>query len=411
MKIATSWGLASDPGSVIHAYDALVQSLGAPPSYLYVSCSANDPIEEIVATLRLVAPHTPLHGSTSCFAAMTQEGLHRHDAGQIALFGLFDPAGAYGVGAAKIGHHPQEAAQLATRAALAMAQCGDETPAMVWMTAAPGQEEALLAGIAEVLGRDVPITGGSSADDTIGGKWKQIANADIWSDAIVLTVLFPSTEVIFAFHSGYEPTTTTGIATKVAMLDPFGRTHQDVEEGRILVEIDHRPAAEVYNDWCGGALAPSLAKGGKILAQTALCPLGRVAGAVQQVPYYQLVHPEAATPEGTLVTFANLSRGDRLVLMHGRTERLIERAGHVAASTLRANAVLPEEIAGALVVYCAGCMLTVREHLSLVVAGLCAALPEIPFLGIYTLGEQGCFLSGENRHGNLMISLLLFRKD
>ncbi len=48
MKIATSWGLASEPSSVIHAYDALVQSLGAPPSYLYVSCSANDPIEEIV---------------------------------------------------------------------------------------------------------------------------------------------------------------------------------------------------------------------------------------------------------------------------------------------------------------------------------------------------------------------------
>jgi hypothetical protein len=55
-------------------------------------------------------------------------------------------------------------------------------------------------------------------------------------------------------------------------------------------------------------------------------------------------------------------------------------------------------------------MLTVQGRLDEVVDGLRVALPDVPFLGVHTYGEQGCFVGGENRHGNLMISVLLFGK-
>ncbi len=42
-----------------------------------------------------------------------------------------------------------------------------------------------------------------------------------------------------------------------------------------------------------------------------------------------------------------------------------------------------------------------------VVGHLNDALDGHPFLGSFTFGEQGCFIGGENRHGNLMISVLL----
>jgi len=42
-----------------------------------------------------------------------------------------------------------------------------------------------------------------------------------------------------------------------------------------------------------------------------------------------------------------------------------------------------------------------------VVDGLREALSGLPFLGSFTFGEQGCFVRGTNRHGNLGISVVL----
>ncbi len=97
--------------------------------------------------------------------------------------------------------------------------------------------------------------------------------------------------------------------------------------------------------------------------------------------------------------------------MHGTVDSLISRAGRVAVSALETAQVDSTELAGALVVYCAGCMLTVQERLDEVVESFQKSLPDTPFLGTFTFGEQGCFLNGENRHGNLMISVLLLAKE
>jgi hypothetical protein len=53
-------------------------------------------------------------------------------------------------------------------------------------------------------------------------------------------------------------------------------------------------------------------------------------------------------------------------------------------------------------------MLSVRERLDEVVAGVNASLDGAPFLGAFTFGEQGALLKAGNRHGNLMISCIIF---
>lgn len=324
---------------------------------------------------------------------------------------------AYGIQRAATASAPQPledpvaAAQQAVHTALKMADCPGEVPAMVWLTAVPGCEEALIAGIATVLGEDVPITGGSAADNLVKGDWRQFANDAIYSNAVVVTVLFPSTEVMFAFHSGFEPTDVKGIVTKAGGFE--ATTEKGIAtkaEGRILHEINNQPAAEVYNDWSKGLISDMLADGGNILNRATLHPLGRIAGHVGEVPYYQLSHPDAVTEQGGLSLFATVAPGDELMLMHGTIDSLISRAGRVASSALETYSAHPEDVAGALVVYCAGCMLTVQDRLNEVVDGLRSTLPDVPFLGVHTFGEQGCFLGGENRHGNLMLSVLLFNK-
>lgn len=411
MKIAIASSSVVHEDAVLEAYETVETGLGAPPSLLILQCSVRYDIEKVVAKLRERAAGVPLHGCTSCQGVMSHEGTNTQDGGGLALFGILDPDGSFGVGMAEIGDDPHAAAQTAMRAALDLADCPGQVPSMVWLTAAPGSEEQIIAGIATVVGADVPIAGGSSADNDVSGKWKQIANDSIHNNAVVVTALFPSSEVLFAFHSGYEPTDARGIVTKAGGYEATpAKGFATKVEGRVLKEIDGRPAAVVYNEWVGGLISDALADGGNILARTTLHPLGRIAGQVAGVPYYQLSHPDAVTPEQELTLFSDMALGDEIVLMRGTIDSLVSRAGRVATSAMETYDARPEDVEGALIVYCAGCMMTVGDRLNEVVDSLRKALPGIPFLGTFTFGEQGCFLGGENRHGNLMISVLLFRK-
>ncbi len=64
----------------------------------------------------------------------------------------------------------------------------------------------------------------------------------------MVTVLFPSTEVMFAFHSGYEPTDVKGIITKAGGYEATNNKGVATSAGkRTLYEIDGYPAAKVYN--------------------------------------------------------------------------------------------------------------------------------------------------------------------
>ncbi len=396
MKIATSWSTENDARCVARLYAQVREQLGNHPDLLVLHCAAPYDVEAVVRTLRDCAPDVPLHGGTSCLGVMTEAGFHSENGRGMGLLGLSDPDGAYGVGAAELGDDPATAAEQALRQALAQAGAPGETPAMVWMTAAPGNEETLIASIAATVGDNVPIAGGSAADNTVSGDWSQFANGRVYDNAVVVTAMFPSSEVFFAFHSGYEPTDKKGRVTAA--------------RGRELQQIDGRPAAGVYNEWTGGLVDDVLTGGGNILSRASLHPLGRVAGEVGGVPYYQLSHPNTVTATGALTLFTAVESGDEVVLMQGTEESLISRVGRVASSTLRTYAARPEDVAGALIIYCAGCMLSIQDHREEIVAHLREALPGVPFLGAFTFGEQGCFAGGENRHGNLMISVLLFSR-
>ena len=69
----------------------------------------------------------------------------------------------------------------------------------------------------------------------------------------------------------------------------------------------------------------------------------------------------------------------------------------MAQSAVEAIDVGASDVAGALVVYCGGCMLAVQGRMDEVVNGINAALAGRPFLGTFTFGEQGCFPAGGER--------------
>lgn len=395
MRIATVSSHESDTREAVAAAHAeLVAALGGPPDWVLVQSAVRHDAEALRGALAATGARV-IHGASSCLGVMTHTGVHTD--GSVGLFGLRDAHGAYGTGIARLGDDPAAASAAALQQAIDAAERQGEVPALVWLTAAPGHEERCIAGIEAVLGRGVPIVGGSAADDVVAGGWYLLTREASERDAVVVTAMYPSTAIASAFQSGYAPTNRTGTITR--------------GEGRTIAEIDGQPAAVVYNAWTGGAIEAALPAGGNVLGGTTLFPLGRRAGESGGAAYYRLAHAESVTADGALRLFADVAVGDALVLMTGTTEALRSRAGRVAADALAVAQWRPADVAGALVVFCAGCMLTVRDGLDDVVASLRAVLGDVPFLGCFTFGEQGCFVGGENCHGNLMISVTLFARS
>jgi hypothetical protein len=262
------------------------------------------------------------------------------------------------------------------------------------VSSAPGREEEVIAGLQDVVGGATPIVGGSAADNAIEGKWQVMAGGAPFSNGLVVSVLFPSARIGAAFHSGYAPTEKRGRITRCA--------------GRRVIEIDGQPAADVYAAWTQGAVTRPAADAVNILMATTLWPLGRRMDSIGGADIYMLSHPETLAADGSLTLFTEVAEGEELVLMSGTVDSLLERPVLVSDSACRMGEIGKAQVAGMILVFCAGCMLTVKDRLDEVRRALNAALPGVPFITAFTFGEQGPALARSNRHGNLMISAVTF---
>lgn len=393
MQIANAVSTLSDTRLACReAYNELVQKLGAPPSWMTVHATSKHDGQALADTLRDIAPDIAYQGGTSCQGIMTESGFHSADGLALGLFGILDPHGRYTVVGAEFDGDPRHQAAALIGKAL---QHGGIMPALIWITSAPGQEESLIAGIESAFTRFTlpPIIGGSSADNDINGDWYQLANGSVFRNGWVAALLYPSTPIHFAFDSSYDPTAHSGIVSKCS--------------GRTLHEINRRPAAEVYNEWTGCSIADKL-DGGQILEQSTFFPLGREVVHSRNITAYQPSHPAAVTAQGAITLFTEIQLGERITLLKNSSSNLVDGVDRVTTKALKG--VERGGIAGALVVYCAGCMMAVRGRMPEVAARFSEALGGRPFLGIHTFGEQGCAVPSENTHANLMMSVLIFEQ-
>ncbi|QEP43787.1 hypothetical protein D5085_12035 [Ectothiorhodospiraceae bacterium BW-2] len=338
-------------------------------------------------------PKSQIHGCSTCQGVMTEQGYFSEQGSAIAVLAISDPEGSYGSALVPMADGGELGGRQAIEAAIAGAEREGESPELVWLSATPGCEESVIMGIQQVIGDQTPIAGGSAADNSVAGGWSLFNQQQQERQGVLVTAFYPSVELSFAFHSGYYPTAFRGVVTR--------------SSGRTIWEIDHQCAAAVYNRWIDHRLDEVIAQGGgSILSQTTLFPLGRVGGDGSQ--RYKLSHPESITAAGGLALFTDMSEGEELILMEGSSESLIHRAGRVADEALTIADMAAEGSSGALVIYCAGCMLTVEAQMGEVVESIKSAIPAVPFLGAFTFGEQGCFIDAGNLHGNLMISIVIF---
>lgn len=394
--------IATELDETRRAVDALAVQLRATfsdgPDFLLVAYSESHDPAVVRAGLMAHFPDALLLGSSTCRGVMTQDGLMGFGKPVISLAAFADPESAFGTASLVVEGDIAAAVDRAIESAQAAANRLGEVPDMIWLHASPGAEEVIIAAIQRVLGAHVLISGGSSADEAIAGKWSQF-DTDGVAQGAALALIYADLPITHHFQSGYLPTDCAGTATRA--------------QGRVLYEIDGQPAAQVYNDWTGGAIAAALAdRGVNILQASSWHPLGKSIGRIGPSPdlmvdCYCLVHPDSVGPDGALRLFANVEEGSRIVLMKSGRDELIKRATQVVRTSLE-MAPKDKAVTGALMVFCAGCMLSLGDDIALAAKDIRTAYGKVPFMGIFTFGEQGSFLNGERLHGNLMISSSLF---
>jgi hypothetical protein len=342
--------------------------------------------------LREALPHALIHGITTSLGVLTGSGVASGPAGVIGIL-LFKSTGKIGLA---VGHSDVEGDGRASGRAAAqqiLAATGGVQPALLLFNASPGQEEGLLAGVAEVL-PGAPAFGGSAADHAIAGEWSVFTNAGPRKNAISMAAFVGDVAVGGALLAPYRP------AGKVAKVTRGS--------DRTLSELDGKPAGRVLNEWLDGSLEYQLAEGGNILAQTALRPLG-IKHDTPTGPHYVTLHPaHIQTPEQKVDLFARIQPDDQVCLMEGSAEGLIEVLGELVQKALVNGRLRKEQVRAGVLIYCAGCAGSVgttldeglRKHLQKELAG-------VPLLGMCTFGEQGFVPGIGNLHQDLSVSLVL----
>ena len=155
----------------------------------------------------------PIIGCTSNGGILVPDGYITSNNGFAGILAIGDPDTAVGVaGSAKM----LTARETGRKVAIdAMNKVGTTfSPSYFFMIANPGEEEEYAKGIQDVIG-DVPMFGGSSADDDLTGKWKIYTNDGIFSEGVAVAFFYTNKKIMNEYTGKYHETVNSGVITKI----------------------------------------------------------------------------------------------------------------------------------------------------------------------------------------------------
>jgi hypothetical protein len=214
VHVGYGWSVKIDETAAVDEAISSVktQLKGKSPEFaILFSTEGYDSEKVLTEVRRLLGEDVQIYGGTSCLGVQTKDGFHvgEKGSGSLALLAMSSENITFGVGGVSIDDFSstREAGKAAIKAAIDASTSGndkkEEVPKIVLITAAPGEEEEILLGIEDVIGKDVPVIGGSSADNEIVGKWKQFANEHVYSNGISLAAIYTDLKIGWAYEAGY----------------------------------------------------------------------------------------------------------------------------------------------------------------------------------------------------------------
>jgi hypothetical protein len=394
------WSTKGDPKAAVReAVLTMREAMGEnEPEVVLVFMSSIFDENAVVRELRRLLPNTKIYGGTSHLATITPDGFHTSENGSLSILGVYSTRIDFGVGGASLDElSPEEAGRRAIEEATVNAGRAGEMPQMILITGSLGSEEGVIRGIDSFTGGGVPVFGGTAADEEITGEWRQIANDEVYSNGVSVLAIYTDLKFGYLLESGYVVTERSGTVTRA--------------EGRTIYEIDNRPAAEVYNEWTGGAISEKLS-GGVVLAESTFYPLAKRVRSPSGAEYILSAHPISVDGSTRSLDVAiNMENGADVALMHGTWELLLNRCFTTPKRATEMSGIKAGEGTFAVYVYCAGSMGAIPACERVRVPGLVSfAVGDVPFIGTLTLGEQG-MIEGLNQHVNLATSIVIFTDE
>ena len=342
--------------------------------------------EEVVKGVRSVAG-THVLGCTSSAAICVKDGYLNKETGYTGVMAF---GGDVEVGVAGAAKQEGDCARTIGRklAEEALAQLGGAEPDYFFMTASPAEEEKYIAGIQDVIG-DVPVFGGSAADNTVEGKWSIICDDKIFADGCAIALFASKAPMCNLYTGQFKETDNFGVMTKVV-------------DDRCLVEIDGEPALKKYCGWTGKT--EEACAGGNLLVETIFKPLGvkDITGKVTAIR-----HPMAANEDGSMNIGAQLIEKTAVIQMEMSPDEMV-------AANPKTVKQVDEMMGGAdsyFLVHCGGRRLGLQ--LEGKEAEIYPAVKEVTgdkeFLMVFTFGEYGTAEHSANTVGGLSLSFTGFK--
>ena len=367
------------------AKKAVVDLVQTKVAFLYTSVDSD--VKKVLEGAKSELGTAPIIGCTSSAGIITPDGFISGEKGFTGILALGDPELEVGVA----GSSKQKSARETGRkvAEEAMKKAGkDSAPAYFYMVASPGEEEEYIKGIEDIIGR-VPVFGGSSADNTVEGKWSIYTNDEIFNDGVAVAFFYTDKPMTNVFTGEYHETTNSGVITKV-------------EGKRTLVEIDGTPAIKKYASWTGNKMKDL--QGDNLLVTTITQPLGvkdRLGDLIA------IRHPMYGNEDNSMNIGANLAVNTAIIQMEATVDELIDSTGKTMKEV---NKQMTTDAGAYLLVHCGGRRLGIGDRIDEVAKQLKAEAKGVPFIAIFTFGEYGVKDHGANTTGGLMLSFTGFSK-
>ncbi len=353
---------------------------------LFTSCVQDQ--NKIMEGAKSVLGDVPVIGCTSSAALCTQDGYLNKETGYSGMMLFGGDLEVVTAGSAQTDETPREVGRRVARDAISKVKGADVEPDFFFMSASPANEEEYLEGIQDVIG-NVPVFGGSAADNTVEGKWSILNDGEAFADGVTIAIFYTKGEMKNLYTGAYHETNNVGVITKV-------------RDERTLVEIDHEPALKKYAEWTGKSVESLM--GNNLLTETICAPLG-VKDPIGKVTAVR--HPMFGNDDLSMNIGANLAENTAVIQLSNTPEGIL-KANEETINNL--NKLMVSEANSYFLVHCGGRRLglALSQIEDKIYPEVKKVIPNKEFLMVFTFGEYGMGDHSSNTVGGLSLSYTAF---
>ena len=352
----------------------------------FTSCVQDQ--KELMKGAKSVLGDVPIIGCTSSAALCTQDGYLNKETGYSGMMLFGGDVEVVVAGSKKTDESPREIGKRIAQEAVSKRKGEDKEPDFFFMCASPANEEEYLKGIQDVIG-NIPVFGGSAADNTVEGKWSILNDGEAFADGLTIAIFYTKGEMKNLYTGAYHETSNVGVITKV-------------RDERTLVEIDHEPALKKYAEWTGKTVESLM--GNNLLTETICAPLG-VKDPVGKVTAVR--HPMFGNDDLSMNIGANLALNTAVIQLSNTPEGIL-KANEETINNL--NKLMVSDVNSYFLVHCGGRRLglALSQIEDRIYPEVKRVIPDKEFLMVFTFGEYGTGDHSSNTVGGLSLSYTAF---